>query len=42
MDWTIDDVVLLLASFVLPVAFAALAVHWPYRRRRRSRHPPND
>jgi hypothetical protein len=42
MDWTIDDVVLPLDSFVLPVALAALAVHWPYRCRRRTRLPPND
>jgi len=40
MDWTIDDVALLLTSFVLPLALAALAVHWPVRRRRRTRRPP--
>jgi hypothetical protein len=40
MDGARDDVILLMASFVLPLALAALAVHGPHRRRRRSRHPP--
>jgi hypothetical protein len=42
MDWTFDDVVLLLASFVLPLAIAALVTHWPSRRGRRTRRPPED
>jgi hypothetical protein len=42
MDWTIDDLVLLLIAFVLPLGLAALAVHWPYRRSRRTHRPPES
>jgi hypothetical protein len=40
MDSTLDEVSLLLLSFVPALALAALAVHWPYRRRRRIHQPP--
>jgi hypothetical protein len=40
MDSTLDEVNLLVLSFVPPLALAVPAVHWPYRRHRRIRQPP--